>query len=204
MRRLPLILGLAILGLAWLGPLPRLAPVSFAAHMTMHVAVVAVAAPLIAAGLVSGHLNSSSRFRLLAAPVPLSFAELVVVWGWHVPAAHEAARALPLVLALEQASFLTAGLLLWLACLGQRAAGTLALLVTSIHMTLLGALLALAPRPLYTHADHAAAGPAALDDQHLGGILMLVVGGASYLVGGLWLMARLLSDRAAATAQDRT
>jgi putative membrane protein len=32
----------------------------------------------------------------------------------------------------------------------------------------------------------------ALDDQHLGGAIMLVVGGVSYLAGGLWLTARLV------------
>jgi putative membrane protein len=63
-----------------------------------------------------------------------------------------------------------------------------ALLLTFMHMTLLGALLALSSRALYAH-DHV--GPAALDDQHLGGALMLLGGGA-YLVGGLWLTARLL------------
>lgn len=209
MRRLPLTLGLLVLALAWLGPLPRLAPDHFAAHMTMHVAVVGIAAPLLAAGLAGSRWDASSRTSLLAAPVPLSLVELVIVWAWHAPVLHEAARALPAVLALEQATFLAAGLLLWLACLGRgegdgrNAAGTLALLLTSMHMTLLGALLALGPRPLYAH-DHAGVGwLSPLDDQHLGGVLMLLVGGASYLGGGLWLMSRLLRDPGATASQER-
>lgn len=209
MRRLPLSLGLAVLACAWLGPLPRLAPDHFAAHMTMHVGVVAVAAPLLAAGLAGSRWDLTDRAPSLALPVPLSLAELAIVWGWHAPALHEAARAVPAVLILEQASFLAAGLLLWLACLGRgagearNAAGTLALLLTSMHMTLLGALLALSPRPLYAH-DHAGTGwLTPLDDQHLGGVLMLLVGGASYLGGGLWLMSRLLRDPGAAAPQER-
>ena len=72
-----------------------------------------------------------------------------------------------------------------------RATGVAALLLTSMHMTLLGALLALAPRPLYhTHA-------AALADQQLGGALMLAVGGAVYLGGGLLLAATLVRLRTA-------
>jgi putative membrane protein len=71
------------------------------------------------------------------------------------------------------------------------AAGVIALLVTSMHMTLLGALLALAPRPLY-HA-HAAA---ALADQHLGGALMLAIGGIVYLGGGVALAATLVRQHA--------
>ena len=33
---------------------------------------------------------------------------------------------------------------------------------------------------------------AALADQHLGGAIMLLVGGVAYLAGGLWLTAGLL------------
>ncbi|MGH9372866.1 MAG: cytochrome c oxidase assembly protein, partial [Vicinamibacterales bacterium] len=47
MRRGSLLLGLGVLAAAWLGPLPALASGSFAAHMTMHIGVVAVAAPLL-------------------------------------------------------------------------------------------------------------------------------------------------------------
>jgi putative membrane protein len=35
----------------------------------------------------------------------------------------------------------------------------------------------------------------ALEDQQLGGTIMLLVGGAAYLAGGLWLMAKLLQHR---------
>jgi putative membrane protein len=65
-----------------------------------------------------------------------------------------------------------------------------ALLLTSMHMTLLGALLALAPRPLYHRAP--ASMPSALDDQHLGGAIMLLVGGLAYLAGGLGLTLDVL------------
>ena len=58
----------------------------------------------------------------------------------------------------------------------------------------LGALLALSPRPLYPHL-HSSAGLTPLEDQHLGGAIMLLAGGASYLLGGLWLTAGLLRDR---------
>jgi putative membrane protein len=118
------------------------------------------------------------------------------------------------VIFLEQSLFLAAGLLVWLAAFGgaaelraeRRAAGIVALLLTSMHMTLLGALLALSPRPLYSHAafghaafGHAAAGPLSpLHDQHLGGAIMLLVGGVSYLAGGLWLTMRLLQERGVA------
>jgi putative membrane protein len=34
-----------------------------------------------------------------------------------------------------------------------------------------------------------------LDDQHLGGAIMLLVGGVAYLAGGVWLTAGLLRAR---------
>lgn len=74
---------------------------------------------------------------------------------------------------------------------GRRAAGVAGLLLTSMHMTLLGALLALTPRPLYPHLG-GAAGWSPLEDQHVGGAIMLLVGGLAYLAGGLWLTAGLL------------
>ena len=71
------------------------------------------------------------------------------------------------------------------------AAGVIGLLLTMMHMVLLGALLALTPRTLYAHGEsHTGLTP--LEDQHLGGAIMLVGGGVSYLVGGLWLSVRLL------------
>jgi putative membrane protein len=197
--------GLLTLAAVWLGPLPELAQRSFAAHMTMHMAVVAVAAPLIAAGMAGGRFDPVRRVPALFAPIPASLVELVVVWLWHAPRLHHAARHEPLIRALEQATFLASGLLLWLSVFGgdaetravRRGSGVIALLLTSMHMTLLGALLALPPRPLYAHGADIAA---SLDDQHWGGAIMLTVGGIVYLLGGLWLAATLLRGSAQARA----
>ena len=202
MRSTLLAAGLVLLAALWLGPLPGLASASFSAHMTLHMGVVAVAAPLLAGGLAGTARDPVLRAPALFAPIPASLVELVVVWAWHAPSLHHAARHSTAGLVAEQASFLLSGLLVWLAAFGGRArraanrrgAGVLALLLTSMHMTLLGALLALSPRPLYTHA-HAAGGVLSpLADQHLGGAIMLLLGGLSYLAGGLVLMVQLLRD----------
>jgi putative membrane protein len=107
--------------------------------------------------------------------------------------------------------FLAAGLLLWSACLGtldadnsdRRGAGVAAMLLTTMHMTLLGVLITLAPRPLFE-----ASGFTCLDvtlpplvDQQVGGVVMLLVGAASYLLGGLALLARVLRGGAAGMAR---
>lgn len=206
-RYAPLASALALLALVWGGPLPGRAETSFAAHMVMHMGVVAFAAPLLAFGLSRAgwlpHARSAARFVL-----PAALLEFLLIWGWHAPALHDAARASPTLLILEQGSFLLAGLALWSTAFGSaadgsrtasRAAGAAGLLVTSMHMTLLGALLLLAPRPLYRCGDLCSplAALTPLEDQQLGGTLMLLVGGASYLLGGLVLLAGILNHRPA-------
>jgi putative membrane protein len=196
MRAWCLAAGIVILAAAWLGPLPELARTRFSAHMTLHMAVVAVAAPLLAFGAARGRLDLTYRYPGVFSPIPASLLELIVVWAWHAPALHHLARTTNFGLISEQGSFFVSGLLVWMSSFGaethraglRAGAGVVALLLTSMHMTLLGALLALAPRALYPHGP----GGSALDDQHLGGAIMLGVGGASYLAGGLWLSRRLL------------
>lgn len=195
MRTWAPLFGGALLASAWSGPLPALARESFAAHMGLHLLVVAVAAPLLALAVRHRRGPQSRALRLLS-PWPASLLELVVVWAWHLPRLHHAARSqLPAFIA-EQGLFLAAGLLFWLSIVGAvagdrgRAAGTavVALAGTLAHMTLLGALLVLAPRPLYVHAGSAVE---ALADQQRGGALMLVVSTVIYLGAGL-LTARPL------------
>jgi putative membrane protein len=182
-----------MLALIW--GLPRGGVPPFSAHMLAHMSLVAVAAPLLALGLAGSRLDPVPRVPLLFSALGASMVELVVVWVWHAPALHHAARHTSGAAALEQASFLASGLWLWVAALGgsaelrrQRAVqGVTGLLFTSMHMTLLGALLSLASRPLYGHGT--------VLDQQVGGAIMLLVGGASYLAGALWLTWELLRGR---------
>ncbi len=182
--------------------LPLLAPQSFYVHMTMHMGVVAVAAPLLALGLAGGRFDPVRRAPRVFAPIPISLLELVVVWAWHAPGLHHAARHEIVALFAEQSMFLLCGLMLWLSAFGgvwprdanRAGAGVIGLLLTMMHMVLLGALLALSPRPLYEHsAEHSMLSP--LQDQHLGGVIMILGGGVSYLLGGLWLTVQLLRNQ---------
>ncbi|WP_287313917.1 cytochrome c oxidase assembly protein [Mesorhizobium sp.] len=199
-RRACLILGLLVLALVWVGPLLDAWRDSFSAHMLAHMGVVAIAAPLMAIGIPLRPKPDSNRAFTLA--LPASLVELIIVWSWHAPALRTLAQSSLFATAIEQAMFLAAGLFLWLTCLPRRgsditgnAAGAFALLLTSIHMTLLGALLALTPRPLYGTGEISCFGVAlsAQQDQELGGVIMLLVGAAVYLAGGVTLFARLLA-----------
>lgn len=191
--------GLLILLLAWAGPLPGLVQHSFAAHMLLHMTVVGIGVPVLAVGLAPAVAGRGPMRSQLALPIVVSVLDLVVVWGWHAPAMHHASRTSGLALGIEQLSFAAVSLAVWLVALSSTAetrrsaalAGAMTLFFTSMHMTLLGALVGLAPRPIY--ADHLHSGPLSpLVDQQLGGTIMLAIGGVIYLVGGLMLMARVL------------
>ena len=211
MRRWLSLGGVAVLGLVWLGPLPRLASLHFSAHMALHITVVAIAAPLLALGLAGTPADPVRARSVWWSAVPLSIVELVVVWAWHAPALHRFARETTMGLVAEQSTFLIAAFLVWMAAFGggrepgghRDIAGVTALLLTSIHMTLLGALIALAPRPLYGHAGASIAAGHDLGEQALGGTIMLLVGGVAYLAGGLALAARLLRDSRSKPAPRR-
>lgn len=185
-------LGLALLSVGW-----AFSTWGMTGHMVAHMIAVAVAAPPIALGLQGTRFDPAVHLPRLATPLAAAMIEAVVVWGWHVPALRRLAdHGLPWLIA-EQVSFLAVGLLLWAAVLAprHRAAGVAALLVTSMHMTLLGALIGLAPRPLYSHHDMGA-----LADQQMAGVVMLLVGGVAYLCGGLAMLARLLQTKEEAHA----
>jgi putative membrane protein len=209
MRPLWIAAGILTLCAVWLAPLREIVPGPFSAHMVMHMGVVALAAPLLAVGVAGRRFDPVPGAPRLFVPIPVSLVELVVVWAWHTPLLHHAARHSASGLFVEQAAFLLSGTWVWVAALGgapgrranQTAAGVLALLLTSMHMTLLGALLALSPRPLFHHPG-ASAGLSPLDDQHLGGAIMLLAGGVSYLTGGLALSLRLLRRHGGAPPLD--
>lgn len=188
--------GMVVLALAWGATGHVLPHLPFTAHMTAHIMVVAIAAPLLAWAAAGTRLDPERHGPSgLFSPIPASMVELIAVWGWHAPVLHTAARGSAPVYAAEQVTFLLAGLVLWSAVLGgeppawprRRMAGVGALLFTSIHMTLLGALFALTTRVFYGH-PRGMPGHALLDVQ-LGGAVMVLVGGLSYMAGALAVLA---------------
>lgn len=200
------IIGLALLAIFGVMLLASVGSGSFTAHMIVHMGIVAIAAPLIAYGLRGTRFNPPDWVQIT--PMLASLIELAIVWFWHLPALRSIADTSLTLSLIEQASFLMAGVLLWHACFRPnegRLAGTIGLLFTSMHMTLLGVLLALAPRPLYGNGDVTCFGislPAAVDQQ-IGGVVMLMVGSFAYLLGGILLLAGVLRDDASLPVEKR-
>lgn len=196
----PLYLGFLILALSWLGPLPAMSRTAFSAHMLLHLGVTAMAAPLLAiglarAGLRLGRTDRAGKWMLVAFS-----AEMLVVWGWHLPALHEAAALNVWVFVVQQVCFLAVGLAIWLLGFAARsrfdiAAAMLGFFLTFAHMTMLGVLLFMAPKLIYpAELCLGAFGFEQLEDQRFGGILMASWSGIVYLAGTLVLGARLLGN----------
>lgn len=203
----PLATGLLLLSWLWLGPLAEMARRAFSPHMILHLGVVVFAAPLIVVGLIRVFPDRQVPQKPMAAALFASAFEFVVLWGWHVPALHEAAARWGSVFFVQQVSFLTAGLILWGTCLASAdrrslAAGVLAMLFTSMHMAMLGVLLVLAPALIY--APQFCLGAFGLDplqDQQFGGGLMAFLGALPFVVGGGWLASRLSSESTSAAVR---
>lgn len=192
MRMAALIAAAALAALLYAAPWRGAGVEPFTLHMLRHIGLVALVAPLLAIAFGPGRIGVS--------PLAATVAEFAVVWGWHLPRLHEAAAVSPFVLAIEQFSYLAVGLALWASVARAIAlAGAGAMALTFMHMTLLGALLILAPRPLYTAVCF---GPDPLSDQQLGGMLMLAVASPVYLAAGLWKLRQTLDGPASENAEE--
>lgn len=195
LRQICLATGLVVLPLAWLGPLQPWSATYFTGHMVLHVTLIAIAAPLLAVWLAPHLRDMRPLAPVFQAPLLAAAVEFLVMWGWHLPPAHEWARSSGLGFALEQGGFLLAATWVWTASLapGAGLAGGLGLLLTSMHVTLLGALVTLPNRALY--ATCGGPGLAPLADQTLGGTLMLSIATPVYLIGGLFVVRHSLQER---------
>ncbi|GGL78480.1 cytochrome c oxidase assembly protein [Wenxinia marina] len=193
LRRTRAVWGVAVLFVAFVSPLCALSSALFAARTVHHVLLVAVAAPLLAAGW------PTRRAPGVALPFLVSTATL---WAWHLPEAYDLALGDMAVYWAMQLSLLGTATLFWRAVLASRAAPDALLwsLAGLMQMGFLGALLTFAPSPLY--AAHAAApldwGLTPLADQQLGGLIMWVPAALPYLA--MIALAARRSWRAAVAA----
>jgi putative membrane protein len=178
--------GLLTLLLLELGPL--------SAQMAWHIGAMNVAAPL-AALAVAPRLPPGDRQGAFWMVCVL---QIVLLWGSHAPSFHHALMQ-PVVATAIHAALFAVALAFWVLLLDSIAHSAwqalLGLLLTGKLACLLGALLVLAPRPLYTGAE--------LADQQLAGLLMVTACPLSYLVAGVVVAARLIAGAGARVADVR-
>ena len=155
------------------------------------------------------HRPTISRlWRFITAPITAWLLHGIALWIWHLPALFDATLSHEWIHAAQHASFLGSALLFWETLLyghlGKRSygAGIFYVFTTAIHTSILGALLTFATSPWYSVYQHTAAfwGMSPLEDQQLGGLIMWVPAGVTYIIVGLWLFAAWIreSDRRSA------
>jgi len=179
---------------AVLGPLDDWAKTSSAAHMTQHMLLMVVIAPIwvlsrplaqIIAG--SGRLWAwlwRPMLRLTRYPLATAYIHGAIIWFWHMPYFYMVAVENVWWHAIEHVCFLVTAGIFWWAVLKSSRQNTqwslLALLFTLMHTGFLGALLTFASTSLYGDAR-------SLGDQQLAGLIMWVVGGVPYLMAAAWV-----------------
>jgi putative membrane protein len=215
--------GCIVLLLALVSPLHRLSSVLFSAHMAQHELLMAVAAPLLVLGRalipfvwalpVSWRRTVGEwiaitpvrrTWELVTLPLVAWTLHAVAIWLWHAPALFQATLRSDLIHTFQHVSFLGTGLLFWWALLRGREgrfgrpAAVLYLFTTSVHTTILGALLAFSSWVWYpAYAPSTAAwGLTPLEDQQLAGMIMWVPAGLAYLIAALAIVASWLRDPA--------
>ncbi|HWE47521.1 MAG TPA: cytochrome c oxidase assembly protein [Caulobacteraceae bacterium] len=190
---------------ALISPLCPLSVSLFTARVGQHMILTLVAAPIVALGRPAEAIAALLKTRpkplftgLLGLAAPTAFFA-VFLWYWHTPGPYEVTFDSTFVYWTMHVTLYGSALWLWTAILNDRryaAWGILAALFTTVQMGLLGALITLAPKPMY--AWHLvttwAWGLTPLQDQQLGGAVMWAPGCIAFLVPSIIGFWQLLQD----------
>lgn len=217
--------GLLLLTVALVSPLHDLGEHLFTFHMIEHEIVMAGAAPLIVLARPIGVLfwglprplrrpamrvvkspGVETLWTVATAGTVATVLHSAAIWLWHVPALFDATVTSTLLHRLQHLSFFITAVVFWWAVIWResRGAGAWHLFLTMLHTSILGALIAVAPRVVYLTQTRYAAdwGLAPLEDQQLAGIIMWVPGGIVYAGVALMMLSELIrgSSRGGADA----
>jgi putative membrane protein len=222
-------MGWITLAVALVSPLHPMGEVLFSAHMAQHELIMALAAPLLVLGrplvpflwsMPEGwrrKLGAAFRqdwivrgWSCLVTPLVAWSIHLVALWVWHIPALFEATLTSDLVHSAQHLTFLASALLFWWALIrghgagNQYGAGVFYVFTTALHTSILGAWLTFAPAvwyPLYSQTTEPW-GLTPLEDQQLGGLIMWVPAGLTYLAAGLALFYLWMNPPGRAAASE--
>lgn len=213
--------GLVTLVMALVSPLDALGDALFSAHMTQHLLLILVAAPLIVMGepllpmlwaVPAGIRHRIARWwrraiavhaiaRTAVSPGLAWTLHIGALFFWHIPAPYGWALKHDAVHALEHTSFLGTAILFWWAVLqptGRRrlsyGASVIYVSTAGMLMGALGAILTFAPFPWYgEHMTTTAAWHLSpLQDQQLAGVIMWVPASLVYLGAAGWFFVKWL------------
>ncbi len=205
-RQTSFALGMAMIVFATVGPMDSLAGTYVFGHMIQHTILFDEAALFLAVGLTGPVLTpiltkpGVGRLQVLMHPVVAVILWLVVMYGWHVPALYQVAAEHEVIHLCEHASFITAGVVMWLALLGPFPKpewfgnGAKAIYVAVIHFSTMGLANILmwsgtVLYPFYSASD-LAHGIEPITDQSIAGVVLMIQSGIVMLGVFFWLVLR--------------
>jgi cytochrome c oxidase assembly factor CtaG len=217
--------GILTLAAALLSPLHWLGEHLFTFHMIEHEIVMAVSAPLIVLARpvgvllwgLPGNARRTAGAAMRASPVRggwnwctgatnATIIHGIAIWAWHVPVLFDAAVTNTALHRLQHVSFLATAILFWWAIVWRSDHGAAAwhLFLTMVHTSILGALMALAPRVLYIAQTQTAMawGLMPLEDQQLAGMIMWVPAGTVYAAAAMTMLALWIRGSSGGGAQN--
>jgi putative membrane protein len=215
--------GWLTLVIALISPLDAVSGELFAVHMTQHLLLILIAAPLLVSGAplfvaiwvlppslrrrVAGWMHPEGPWRqswdLVSQPLLVWSAFFATLWLWHIPGLYEAALQSQLVHDVQHLAFLGAAGLTWWIVLNpmgrlrlSRGAGVMYLFTTSLHAGALGVLITFSPRAWYGYYESTtqAWGLTLLQDQQLAGIIMWMPAAAVYIALAAMIFALWIRD----------
>jgi putative membrane protein len=188
------IAGWTALTLGLISPICALGVALFSARVTQHMWLALIAAPLLALASSPSHKRMLDS-KLLSSPMAAGALFAVCLWFWHAPRIYALTFTSDVAYWLMHVTLTGSAVLLWRSMaavngLARVGAGFL----TFLQMGLLGALLTLAPRILYT--PHLLTAPlwgvSPLEDQQLGGLIMWIPAGFVLVFAALGSVLGLL------------
>jgi putative membrane protein len=190
MRTASVILGLLAIGVAMASPIAMLDQRMLTAHMVQHLLLMTIAPPLIFLGAIPSRWPRPH-------PAICWLAATAVLVGWHIPAAFRLGMQSGPWHAIEQISFLAAGVLFWWPVFQPRAGWSilLYLFLGTLPCDALSGFLVFSDRvayPVYLCTPRNSGWPA-LEDQQCAGALMWTVVTVVYLIAGTIFATQLLS-----------
>jgi putative membrane protein len=218
-RALAFAAGLCVLCIALISRLDAWSAELFSAHMVQHELLMLAAAPLLVLGRPlpiflwafgpawRDRMATLSRLGVvrrlwsgLVSAGPAWSLHALALWIWHVPRFFNAALLHRGIHDLQHLTFLLSALVFWAALFDERrrerqGAAILYLFTTTVHTSILGALITFARHPWYASYLQLSTGwhLSALEDQQLGGLIMWVPGSLVYVGAALVLLARWIA-----------
>jgi len=190
--------GLSITLAAFVSPLCNLSVALFSARVAQHMILVLIAAPLLVLGrvevLLPFRFGGAAGWKLGATATAFA----LVLWTWHLPGPYDATLRSNAAYWLMHVTTFGTALLLWHGLVRTSVSSLGAALIvgfaTAMQMSILGAVLTLGSRPLFSVHQGTTWpwGLSPLEDQQFGGLIMWFPAGVLFtayalVAFGMWL-----------------